>query len=1069
MNSILLLLANTELLEQMITMKIHLTYRIPLLSLSTNSYLPPPPSDPVSQITHLYNTILGREPDEEGLNFWVEQYNNGVSISDITKEFFLSTEFMNKRADEHINAAFNLILGRNPTEEEFEAALANYTKGMSLHELTKVLIDSETFQSSSSEFQDYINNQLQMQDILNWDNWNNNQKMRWIRSGLENDDKIRNENIQFFFSELNPEQQKELFGELINLEEKIAQEELTEEEAIMIKREVIKYFKEWTTDINGDIEIITDRALQDAKNSLIDDELFVRSLYYQLDTEWGKNPSDDAVKFLTDKLLNEEVSRRELERIFQLVQEKGVGYYWERALEALGGNYEDINEVRELTFQLQMEELETILPLEDEQFIRSLYESVGYNPTNEEVSFWVEKLQENILLPEDVEKIFAQIQQEGIDSYIEQATHELGETHAISELYNKMYELINTDISIAEEAFINELFEEYGLEATGEEKSLWLYRLQQGFTREEIRKAFELSFSYGEFPTYLTIAREQLESAYGRVPTRYEIERRATDMLLADAKTLLKTDEAIDALLEGYMDKTGKEIYLERKTSLIWAFLSRYNTLKEEGDPQAQVYLDKAIEILRAFDDAYDNDPYPDDDEYYFWGLTGLNWYDLHATPVHARTLMMVSWQIWDELPQDLKNSIKNHLFEVAEFYAGGEAFDGDYINARREMFSLGEYLGNTRSEELAFIAGYLQMMSVMFHGNERAQDWSTWANFYAFHAFSKGEAFPEADEPQYNIIPEEIRNIVTRNIYDDNTLDNHQIHPNPGYATSSIHFIATAAYMTKKILGEDAVPKYFTEENTNMVAVWNKANEYKDYESMRYVGEFIPRPRDYDFDNIVDVEDLQTDWGIIQWRARVAGLTRDVNNDGVINDTDWQILLDENGGDNDFVRALYRTGWGINSEISTPQDYNNNGIIDPSDWRTHLGRIWWNDIVGEYADTADVNGDGIVTNEEWQVLLDNGTLDEALRQIPDPISNYWRKGIDDWGNDVYSSVVTYPMVRELYGNSLNSWREFNDLAYYFAKYRENFFGVRNDFTFLNSFVGMDIITTIFPNLQPVE
>lgn len=44
-------------------------------------------------ISSLYQNILGRDPDQGGLDYWTQQANNGMSMNDIRDQFLASEEF----------------------------------------------------------------------------------------------------------------------------------------------------------------------------------------------------------------------------------------------------------------------------------------------------------------------------------------------------------------------------------------------------------------------------------------------------------------------------------------------------------------------------------------------------------------------------------------------------------------------------------------------------------------------------------------------------------------------------------------------------------------------------------------------------------------------------------------------------------------------------------------------------------------------------------------------------------------------------------------------------------------
>jgi hypothetical protein len=65
--------------------------------LPSNPYNTPRPQTGLEAISELYRTMLDREPDEEGLQFWTNAFNNGMSLNDIRNQgFFPSEEYQNR-------------------------------------------------------------------------------------------------------------------------------------------------------------------------------------------------------------------------------------------------------------------------------------------------------------------------------------------------------------------------------------------------------------------------------------------------------------------------------------------------------------------------------------------------------------------------------------------------------------------------------------------------------------------------------------------------------------------------------------------------------------------------------------------------------------------------------------------------------------------------------------------------------------------------------------------------------------------------------------------------------------
>ena len=80
------------------------------------------------QIAELYVATFDRAPDQEGLNYWVEQYNNGMSLDDISKSFFDQKEtedmYHGLDNDAFVDSVYDHVLDRKP-----DSSGAQYWKG----------------------------------------------------------------------------------------------------------------------------------------------------------------------------------------------------------------------------------------------------------------------------------------------------------------------------------------------------------------------------------------------------------------------------------------------------------------------------------------------------------------------------------------------------------------------------------------------------------------------------------------------------------------------------------------------------------------------------------------------------------------------------------------------------------------------------------------------------------------------------------------------------------------------------------------------------------------------------
>lgn len=77
------------------------------------------------QVYRMYKAALNRAPDQEGLGYWINQFDNGASLKNIAGGFVDSTEFRNKFYGDGTNTTFvgalyNNILGRAPEQEGYD-------------------------------------------------------------------------------------------------------------------------------------------------------------------------------------------------------------------------------------------------------------------------------------------------------------------------------------------------------------------------------------------------------------------------------------------------------------------------------------------------------------------------------------------------------------------------------------------------------------------------------------------------------------------------------------------------------------------------------------------------------------------------------------------------------------------------------------------------------------------------------------------------------------------------------------------------------------------------------------
>ena len=101
-------------------------------------------------IERLYQGMLGRHFDEDGLNFWMDRLMNGATVQEMLEGFLNSDKYksMNKSSEDTIFDFYKGLLGREAETEGFNHWMEQYRKGMSLSEIgTHGFLDSDEFLS----------------------------------------------------------------------------------------------------------------------------------------------------------------------------------------------------------------------------------------------------------------------------------------------------------------------------------------------------------------------------------------------------------------------------------------------------------------------------------------------------------------------------------------------------------------------------------------------------------------------------------------------------------------------------------------------------------------------------------------------------------------------------------------------------------------------------------------------------------------------------------------------------------------------------------------------------------
>lgn len=105
-------------------------------------------------IRQIYSTILGREPDAEGLQYWLGVQKKGMSAADIVSYFFNSKEMKNKNLsnEEFLLYAYKAIMGREPDEEGKNYWLGFLNQGATRNWVVSCFVTSGEFTALCSDF-----------------------------------------------------------------------------------------------------------------------------------------------------------------------------------------------------------------------------------------------------------------------------------------------------------------------------------------------------------------------------------------------------------------------------------------------------------------------------------------------------------------------------------------------------------------------------------------------------------------------------------------------------------------------------------------------------------------------------------------------------------------------------------------------------------------------------------------------------------------------------------------------------------------------------------------------------
>lgn len=117
---------------------------------------PGPGGYPVSEefITQLYSSILGRQPDAEGMEYWKNKMSTGSTAADLVMGFFDSQEMKNRNLtnEQYLGYAYTAILGRNPEPDGKAYWLGELEAGVTRNCILAGFVESAEFTNLCNYF-----------------------------------------------------------------------------------------------------------------------------------------------------------------------------------------------------------------------------------------------------------------------------------------------------------------------------------------------------------------------------------------------------------------------------------------------------------------------------------------------------------------------------------------------------------------------------------------------------------------------------------------------------------------------------------------------------------------------------------------------------------------------------------------------------------------------------------------------------------------------------------------------------------------------------------------------------
>ena len=112
------------------------------------------PKDEVGFITRLYTSILDRMPDEEGIRFWLQSRRDGLSMERVAAIFLESDEYVGSggacEPAAFLTYLYDTVLGRSPDQGGYDWWMGQINNGMDISEVTLGFVNSQEYRRQSA-------------------------------------------------------------------------------------------------------------------------------------------------------------------------------------------------------------------------------------------------------------------------------------------------------------------------------------------------------------------------------------------------------------------------------------------------------------------------------------------------------------------------------------------------------------------------------------------------------------------------------------------------------------------------------------------------------------------------------------------------------------------------------------------------------------------------------------------------------------------------------------------------------------------------------------------------------